>query len=99
VLQSTSLEDQLLTLTYLPVILVSGTFGSLSSEPRWLTSLAAWLPAEPMIDAATYALRHTSGPPALAGHDLVVLAAWAAAGLVASLVLFRWQPRATSGAR
>jgi ABC-2 type transport system permease protein len=81
----------ILTLTYLPVILVSGTFGSIG-EPRWLTTLAGYLPAQPMIDAAARALQHAAGAPVLAGHDLAVLAGWAVAGLLASLVLFRWQP-------
>jgi hypothetical protein len=31
----------------------------------------------------------------LPGRDLAVLAAWAVGGLLASLVLFRWEPRAT----
>jgi ABC-2 type transport system permease protein len=82
----------ILTLTYLPVILVSGIFGSLDSQPHWLTTLAGWLPAQPMIDAAARALQHPAGPPVLPGHDLVVLAGWAVAGLVASLLLFRWEP-------
>jgi ABC-2 type transport system permease protein len=82
----------ILTLTYLPVILLSGVFGSLSSQPHWLTTLAGYLPAQPMIDAATRALQHTTSPPVLPGHDLLVLAGWAIIGLVASLVLFRWEP-------
>jgi ABC-2 type transport system permease protein len=82
----------ILTLTYLPVILVSGIFGSLDSQPHWLTTLAGWLPAQPMIDAATRALQHPAGPPVLPGHDLLVLAGWAVAGLAASRLLFRWEP-------
>jgi ABC-2 type transport system permease protein len=82
----------ILTLTYLPVILLSGVFGSPIGQPHWLTTLAGYLPAQPMIDAATRALEHPAGPPVLPGHDLVVLAGWAVAGLVASLVLFRWEP-------
>jgi ABC-2 type transport system permease protein len=93
----------ILTLTYLPVILVSGTFGSLASQPHWLTTLVGYLPAQPMIDAAARALEHVPGPPVFAGHDLLVLAGWAIVGLAASLVLFRWEPgrpgqrRTTSG--
>jgi ABC-2 type transport system permease protein len=82
----------ILTLTYLPVILVSGVFGSLASQPRWLTTLAGYLPAQPMIDAATRALQHPAGPLVFPGRDLLVLAGWAAVGLVASLGLFHWEP-------
>jgi ABC-2 type transport system permease protein len=82
----------ILTLTYLPVILISGTFGSLSSQPRWLATLARVLPAQPAIDAAAHALQHPAGAPLVPGHDLVVLAGWAAAGAIASLLLFRWEP-------
>ena len=82
----------ILTLTYLPVILVSGTFGSLAGQPHWLTTLAGYLPAQPMIDATARALGHTSGPPVVPGYDLAVLAVWAAAGLVASPMVFRWVP-------
>jgi ABC-2 type transport system permease protein len=82
----------ILTLTYLPVIVLSGVFGSPIGQPRWLTTLAGYLPAQPMIDAATRALQHTTSPPVLPGHDLLVLAGSAIVGLVASLVLFRWEP-------
>jgi ABC-2 type transport system permease protein len=82
----------ILTLTYLPVILVSGTFGSLASQPHWLTTLVGYLPAQPMIDAVARALEHSGGPPVFAGHDLLVLAGWAVAGVVASPALFRWEP-------
>jgi ABC-2 type transport system permease protein len=92
VIPSVEGASPILTLTYLPVILVSGIFGSLDSQPHWLTTLAGWLPAQPMIDAATRALQHPAGPPVLPGHDLLVLAGWAVAGLVASLMLFRWEP-------
>ena len=44
-----------LMLTYLPVILFSGGLGSLNSEPGWLATLARYLPAQPIIDAATRA--------------------------------------------
>jgi ABC-2 type transport system permease protein len=92
VIPSVEGASPILTLTYLPVILLSGVFGSLAGQPHWLTTLPGWLPAQPMIDAATRALQHPAGPPVLPGHDLLVLAAWAAAGLVASMVLFRWEP-------
>jgi ABC-2 type transport system permease protein len=81
-----------LMLTYLPVILFSGGLGSLNSEPGWLATLARYLPAQPIIDAATRALQQPGGTVSIPGHDLAVLAAWAVAGVVASVCFFRWDP-------
>jgi ABC-2 type transport system permease protein len=83
----------MLMLTYLPVILFSGGLGSVSSEPGWLATVARYLPAQPIIDSATRALQHGgAGLAPIPGHDLAVLAAWAIAGLVASVCFFRWDP-------
>jgi hypothetical protein len=56
-----------------------------------LTTLAGWLPAQPMIDAAARALQRPTDPRPSRPQP-VVLAAWAVAGLVASLLLLRWRP-------
>jgi hypothetical protein len=37
----------------------------------------------------------TGGGLSFPGRDLAVLAAWAVGGLLASVALFRWEPRAT----
>ncbi|HEX7163831.1 MAG TPA: ABC transporter permease [Trebonia sp.] len=76
-------------LTYFPVVLISGVLGPLSGEPHWLTTLASYLPAEPVLDTVGGALRHV---PALSAHDLLVLAAWAIVGLAAASARFRWEP-------
>jgi ABC-2 type transport system permease protein len=81
-----------LMLTYLPVILFSGGLGSVSSEPGWLATAARYLPAQPIIDAATRVLQHGGGLAPIPGHDLAVLGAWAIAGVVASVCFFRWDP-------
>jgi ABC-2 type transport system permease protein len=81
-----------LMLTYLPVILFSGGLGSLNSEPGWLATVARYLPAQPIIDAVTHVLQQPGGVPSIPGHDLAVLAAWAVAGVVASVCFFRWDP-------
>jgi hypothetical protein len=52
--------NQLLALTYIPLIIFSGGFGRLSGLPHWLTTLMSYLPAQPMIDAVT---RGTPGRP------------------------------------
>jgi hypothetical protein len=69
--------------------------GTLSGAPGWLTTLLDDLPGRPTVDAATRALHATGGTLSLPVHDLAVLAAWAIAGLLASLRLFRWEPTAT----
>jgi ABC-2 type transport system permease protein len=77
-------------LTYFPVVLISGALGPIGGEARWLTTLASYLPAQPLIDSAGRALRHV---PVFDPHDLLVLAAWAVIGLAVASARFRWEPR------
>lgn len=84
-----------LTLIYFPVIILSGALGTFG-EPHWLTTLGRYLPAKPLIDAATSALSHTSGGISLPGRDLAVLAAWAIVGITAAVATFRWEPHRPS---
>ncbi|MGD0604762.1 MAG: ABC transporter permease [Streptosporangiaceae bacterium] len=81
----------ILVLIYFPVLIVSGLLGSIS-EPRWLTTLASYLPVRPLADAVTGALGHAGGTPLFPAHDILTLAAWAAAGLTAAIITFRWEP-------
>jgi ABC-2 type transport system permease protein len=76
-------------LTYFPVVLISGALGPINGEPHWLTTLASCLPAEPVIDTVSRAIRHV---PVLSPRDLLVLAAWAVIGLAVASVRFRWEP-------
>jgi ABC-2 type transport system permease protein len=77
---------------YFPVVIISGVVGQIN-EPHWLSTLASYLPAQPLIHAATHALRHHPGTGMLLpAHDLIVLAAWAIGGLIAAVALFRWEP-------
>ena len=78
-------------LIYFPVVIVSGVLGAIS-EPHWLSTLATYLPAKPLAEAASSALHHAHGAPLLPGHDLLILAVWAAVGLAAAIVTFRWEP-------
>ena len=80
-----------LMLIYFPVIIISGTFGSVS-EPHWLTAFASYLPAQPLADAAGRALSRAAGQPLFSGRDLLVLAAWTVAGLAVAIATFRWEP-------
>ena len=78
----------ILGLTYLPVMLFSGALSAQSGQPVWTANLVHYLPVQPTVDALGHALR-TGGLP---GHDLLVLATWALAGVLLSLRTFRWQP-------
>lgn len=82
----------ILSVTFLPVVLVSGVFGTLGGEPRWLATIAGYLPAQPIIDATSRALGHVAGQSLFSAHDLLVLGGWIAGGLIASRLLFRWEP-------
>jgi ABC-2 type transport system permease protein len=85
----------LLSLSYFPVMLLSGVLGGFNLAPGWLATVLGWLPGRPTVDAVTRALEVTGGGLSLPGRDLAVLAAWAVGGLLASVALFRWEPRAT----
>jgi ABC-2 type transport system permease protein len=85
-------------LTYFPVIIISGIFGAIS-EPHWLSTLARYLPAQPLVQAVGSALGHTSGHPLLPVRDLVVLAAWSVLGLAAAVATFQWEPHRPSQRR
>jgi ABC-2 type transport system permease protein len=85
--------NQLLALTYIPLIIFSGGFAGL---PHWLTTLVSYLPAQPMIDAVTRALEPGAS---MSGRDLAVLAAWAVGCLLLSVRFFQWDPHRPRHAR
>lgn len=80
-----------LILIYFPLIIVSGVLFTIS-EPHWLSTLATYLPAQPLIDAVIRSVRHGPGAPFLPARDMIVLVCWAVGGLLAAIVLFRWEP-------
>ncbi len=100
VIPTTDSAYPLLAVTYFPVVLLSGVFGSTGGQPHWLATLMSYLPAQPIVDAGTRALQHTGGGLALIpGRDLAVLAVWAAASLLVSRCFFRWDPTRPGHAR
>jgi ABC-2 type transport system permease protein len=78
----------ILGLTYIPLLFLSGAFGS-ASEAHWLRQLVTYLPAQPIINAGANALNNTPIPD----HDLAVLMVWTTIGLLTSIQVFRWEPR------
>ena len=88
----------LLGVTYLPLVILSGSFGTVSGQPGWLATCIDYLPVHPIIDSTWRALQVGGSMPATSLRDLAVLSAWAVAGMVLSLRYFRWAPR-TAGRR
>ena len=82
----------ILTLIYFPLIIISGVLGSIS-KPHWLSTVASYLPAQPLIAGATHALHHAHGTALLPTRDIVVLAACAVAGIAIATTSFRWEPQ------
>jgi len=86
-----------LMLTYIPLIILSGAFGSLTQLPHWLTTTMTYLPVQPLINAVSGVLLH--GGSLMTAHDLLVLAGWAAGGLLVSFRFFPWDPHRPGHAR
>jgi ABC-2 type transport system permease protein len=78
-------------LLYFPVVIISGALGSIS-EPHWLSTLANYLPAQPLVHAAGVALGYSTGHAWVPVHDIIVLVAWALVGMTVALAKFRWEP-------
>src|ERR1700761_2260364 len=87
--------NQLVALTYIPLIIFSGGFGALNGLPHWLNTLMSYLPAEPMIDGVGHALLNGTLP----GRGLAVLAPWVVGALLVSVRFFRWEPHRPRHAR
>jgi ABC-2 type transport system permease protein len=76
----------------LPLYFISGVFVAVSTLPHWLVDIADLFPVRHLAAALLTAYNpHTHGA-GIALTDLVVIAAWGAAGLALALRRFRWQP-------
>jgi ABC-2 type transport system permease protein len=87
----------LLSMTYLPIVVLSGAmFGAISGLPHWLTTFVEYLPAQPIVDAAIRSVSAQHGMAALPVRDIAVLLGWAILGIVVAPLLFRWDPHRPS---
>jgi ABC-2 type transport system permease protein len=100
IIPSIQSAQPVLMLTYIPLIILSGAFGALQSLPHWLNAAVTYLPAQPVIDAASRALQDNGDPISIMSvHDLAVLAGWVAGGLLLSFWFFQWDPHRPAHAR
>jgi ABC-2 type transport system permease protein len=76
----------------LPLYFISGVFVAVSTLPAWLVDVADVFPVRHLAAALLTAYNpHTHGA-GLAGTDLLIVAAWGAAGLLIALRRFSWLP-------
>jgi ABC-2 type transport system permease protein len=76
----------------LPLYFISGVFVAVSRLPAWLVDIADVFPVRHLAAALLIAYNpHTHGA-GLAGTDLLIVAAWGAAGLLIALRRFSWLP-------
>ena len=76
----------------LPLYFISGVFVAVSILPHWLAEVGEIFPVRHLANALLIAYNpHTSGL-GFADQDLLIVAAWGAAGLLVALRTFSWQP-------
>jgi len=76
----------------LPLYFISGVFVATSTLPHWLVNVASVFPVRHLATALLTAYNpHTHGA-GIAGTDLIIVAAWGAAGLLIALRRFSWNP-------
>jgi len=77
----------------LPLYFISGVFVAVTVLPHWLADAGEIFPVRRLADALLTAYNpHTAGL-GFAGRDLLIVAAWGAAGLLVALRKFSWLPR------
>jgi len=98
IIPSAQSAQPVLMLTYIPLIVLGGAFGAITSLPHWVNTAMTDLPVQPAIDAASRALQQSHGA-IMSGHDLAVLAGWVVGGLLVSFRFFAWDPHRPAHAR
>jgi ABC-2 type transport system permease protein len=76
----------------LPLYFISGVFVAVTVLPHWLADLGGIFPVRHLASALLTAYNpHTTGL-GFAGRDLLIVAAWGAAGLITAVRNFSWLP-------
>jgi ABC-2 type transport system permease protein len=97
IIPSAQSAQPVLMLTYIPLAVLGGAFGAITSLPHWVNTAMTYLPVQPAIDAASRALQHSGA--IMSAHDLAVLAGWVVGGLLVSFRYFAWDPHRPGHAR
>jgi ABC-2 type transport system permease protein len=97
IIPSAQSAQPVIMLTYIPLIVLGGAFGAMTSLPHWVNTAMTYLPVQPVIDAGSRALQHSGAIMSI--HDLAVLAGWIAGGMLLSFWFFQWDPHRPGHAR
>jgi ABC-2 type transport system permease protein len=74
----------------LPLLFLSGVFIALEGAPQWMVVVGDVFPVKHFAEAM---LGSFYGRPAFEWIDVLVVAAWGVAGLLAAVKYFSWEPR------
>jgi ABC-2 type transport system permease protein len=77
----------------LPLYFISGIFLAATLLPNWLLTVADLFPVRHFQQALLAAYNPYSSGLGFAGRDLLIMGAWAIAGLVVAVLRFRWSPQ------
>jgi len=77
----------------LPLYFISGIFLDSALLPHWLLQIAGFFPVRHFQLALLAAYNPYSSGSGFAGLDLLIMAAWGAAGLLIAVRRFRWTPQ------
>jgi ABC-2 type transport system permease protein len=77
----------------LPLYFISGIFLATTLLPHWLLNVAGVFPVRPFQQALLTAYNPYSAGSGFATRDLLIMAAWGAAGLLIAIRRFRWTPQ------
>lgn len=80
----------------LPLYFISGIFIPNVNLPHWLQNIASVFPVEHLASGLHRAFDPTTGGIGIDGTDLLVMGAWALAGLIITLWRFSWVPAASA---
>jgi len=78
--------------TLLPLAFISNVFIPLDDPPRWLEVVGGIFPLKRFVDAFSTPFNPFTQGGGWRPFDLLVIAAWAVAGLIVTLKFFRWEP-------
>lgn len=79
----------------LPLYFISGIFLPSTLLPHWLLRVAGYFPVRHFEHALLTGYNPFSSGSGFAASDLLVMAAWAAAGLLVAIRRFRWTPQSS----